>query len=186
MRSGAFVLAYEDALANAIAAVPGAVRLDPWRQRTQGLAVKRWLARGDSVRAVWRVRPLAVHPADLRDVWIDAETGAVLITQPVARFQAAPTASRVFEHAPDPVGVDAADLVDRDLADLVPADVGDYLRGFHLETFNCCKKYSCLSQDDACTDDALAAERVCAPDTDDTISTPPAFPNEIDGVIPPE
>ncbi len=184
LTSGRFILTYEDALASAIAAVPGALFVNPWAQPTKGLAVKRWLARGSGVRAAWRVRPLVLHPANLHDVWIDAETGAVLMTQPAVRFQAAPSAARVFEPAPNASGASAADLVDRTLGGLFPDEVGGYLRGYHLETFNCCKKYSCVTQDAACTDDTRAAERVCAPDTAGASSTPPAFPNQVDGVIP--
>jgi len=76
---------------------------------------------------------------------------------------AAPTRARVFEWAPAATGVDPTDLVEVDLPGLRPAEVGAPLRGFHVETFNCCKEYVCNDGSAECG----IADRRCANDDDD-------------------
>lgn len=82
-----FVLTGEEAVAVAAAQVPDHLFTDPTVERLGGFAQKVWLARGEGVRAAWRVRVPTLSLRTLSDVWVDAEDGRVLYKQQVAKFQ---------------------------------------------------------------------------------------------------
>ncbi|OGR14855.1 MAG: hypothetical protein A2341_18675 [Deltaproteobacteria bacterium RIFOXYB12_FULL_58_9] len=74
----------------------------------------------------------------------------------------AAASAKVFFPAPDPMGVNLEDLIDVELGDVIEAFPGGYLRGYHFQTENCCKKYSCADGAVTCEADL----RVCADDDD--------------------
>jgi hypothetical protein len=113
-----------------------------------------WLGVAGGIRAAYRVRTPATTLAGLYDIWVDADSGAVLKAQPVAQQDSA----RVFVPAPDPDGIDEVDLETVDLSDLRGGQPGDALRGWHFETFNCCKHFLCPDGGDGCA----LEERQCA------------------------
>jgi hypothetical protein len=80
---------------------------------------------------------------------------------PQGPANASPNA-KVFFPAPAASGVDVADLVEVSLPDLIPALPGGYLRGWHMETYNCCKRYTCTDGAAQCDLDL----RICAADDD--------------------
>jgi MYXO-CTERM domain-containing protein len=84
----AFVLSAGEATVAAVPHVRGSLLVDPTVERVGGFARKVWLAEDGGLRAAWRVRVPTYRLADLSDVWVDAETGAVLKKSAVARFQA--------------------------------------------------------------------------------------------------
>lgn len=143
----------------------GTLIRDATVERTDGLSRPVWLVRGDVATAAYRVRVPTMNIYALRDVWVHGETGAVLMESPVAHFQTmlgSEVPSRVFEYQPGP-DADPADLQDVMLHDLLPAEVGSHVRGAHMETYNCCKHYTCSDGSDACE----PADRVCADEGDE-------------------
>lgn len=82
----AFTLPPELAVATASDVVKGSLFVDATVERLNGFVAKTWLASKDGIRAAYRVRVPTLDIRDLSDVWVDADTGAVLLRQPVARF----------------------------------------------------------------------------------------------------
>lgn len=178
--------------------IKGSLLRDPTVEKYENLTVKGWLSlQKDGVRAVYKVRIPTLALADLVDLYIDADTGSVLLRQPVAKFDAvpppddagvedtdagdpaddagtpvelppAPTKALVFQYAPNANGVNSADLVEVDLQGLLPAEVGGHLRGQYFETFNCCKEYVCLDGSGECE---VNQRRCATADDEDPITS---------------
>ena len=155
---GSFRLAELDATAIAIAGVKGSLIADATVERVSGLARKVWLATPTGLRPAWRVRVPTWSIQDLSDVWVDADTGAILKKQATARLgDVVPTAARVFEYAPAADGVAVADLVDVNLVG-VRGGLGGPLKGDHFETANCCKFVVCNDNSQDCLQNIPAGQ----------------------------
>lgn len=158
--SGDHVLGGAEAVQRAVDAVPGSLISRTTAAQSGGLASAYWLRFGDGLRAAWRVRLPGLRLEDLRDVWIDAETGRLLGVQPVVRFNSAP--AWVFDPTPNET---LDNLITGEVDDLLrPTQSGDNLRGWHFETYNCCKRYTCADGAAECD----VEQRVCADDDDVT------------------
>lgn len=125
-----FVLSGGEAVAAAAERVPDNLFTDPTVERLGGLAQKVWLARGDGLRAAWRVRVPTFSLRTLSDVWVDAESGAILYRQLVARFQSdggvddGGTDAGPADAGPADAGPADAGPIDAGTADAGPADAG--------------------------------------------------------------
>lgn len=171
--TGAFILSRAQTVLAAARAVRGSLVTDEMAARATGLSRPIYLALGDLVRAAYKVRIPALRIEDAREVYVDAETGGILLSEPVARTQATPTNAQVFLPAPSampPFPLDPAELVTVDLADLIHSGTGGHLEGYHFTTSNCCKYYTCASGGSACGlsnpldpgYEVAVADRVCA------------------------
>lgn len=126
----AFTLAPERAVATASDVVTGSLFLDATVERLNGFVAKTWLASKDGIRAAYRVRVPTLDIRDLSDVWVDADTGAVLLVQPVAHFADDGETGHGGGVEPDggvdtDGGTDVDGGVDTDAGTLDDAGVGD-------------------------------------------------------------
>jgi hypothetical protein len=83
--TGRFSLTNAEAVAHALAATPASLLRVAQARDARALARPTWLTVDKSVRPAWRVRVPTLRLQDLTDLWIDAETGAVLRRQPAAQ-----------------------------------------------------------------------------------------------------
>jgi len=113
--SGAFVLSPEEAVAVGALSARGAVFTDVTVENTAALAHRVYLARGDHVVATWRVRIPTLRITDAIDVWVDAETGAILKERRVAL---------ALDGGIDDGGIDDAGTTDAGPDDGGPGDAG--------------------------------------------------------------
>jgi hypothetical protein len=75
---GKFVLSEIQAVALAVAKTPASLLGAAQVKDTKGLGRPTWLVVDGVVRPAWRVRVPTLRIQDLTDLWVDAETGAVL------------------------------------------------------------------------------------------------------------
>jgi MYXO-CTERM domain-containing protein len=82
----AFSLQAHDAVWSASAVVRGSMLTDVSVERVDGLAQQVWLSTSSGLRPAWRVRLPTWQLENLRDVWVDGSTGAVIKSEQVAHF----------------------------------------------------------------------------------------------------
>ncbi len=197
-----FAIDEHTAMLAAFDGVKGGLVGDVSVERVNNVAHRVWLSTDGGLRPAWLVRVPTWRLEDLKDVLVDANTGAVLQRLPVAKLgvAGAPSAAKVFTFAPDAAGLDVADLVDVNLVGLRGVE-GDPLRGDHFETSNCCKFVVCNDASTTCLqnlgpgetandvatcasqqdiDDGLAVESVIQPENGiprDSLPIPAQFAN---------
>lgn len=119
-------------------------------------ATKVWLNHNGILRPSWKITLLATPLEQSKQVWVDAENGAILKQAPLVHFA---TETSVFPHAPAGEGVNTHDLERAVLEDLaVPLTPGSPLMGKYMHVRNCCWYSKCPAGKPACQ----VQERICA------------------------
>jgi hypothetical protein len=154
---GHFNLNAAEALEKAISYHDSTYLTDPYVEKIEGSYEQIWLMHFGELRPAYKTRPPTLSLIDLQDIYIDAETGAILKIEPSAQFASAPKDSlqapaSLFVYSPAPDLLRKSDLKQVMLKDLVSIKENDFLRGKYVSVRNCCHFYTC-PEEGPCNDD---------------------------------
>jgi hypothetical protein len=128
---------------------------NPYVEKTDGIYEAIWLMHFGTLRPVYKVRLPAISLVDLKDVYVDANTGEILRIEDAAQFQTA--SAQVFVYSPVSPTLNLNELKQVTLKDLVDVKEGGFLKGQYLSVKTCCQYFTCPDEGE-CTED----KRRCA------------------------
>ncbi len=146
----AFRLHEAEAIERVMAAQQEALITDPYVETMTGFTERLWLVHFGQVRPVFKVRLPTLSIFDLKDVYIDAETGEMLRYDDAAQFAQAP--ADVFVYAPSSNHLSPSELKQVMLPNLVDVKEDGFLAGEFVSVRTCCRYYTCPEEGE-CTDD---------------------------------
>lgn len=147
---GSFRLSAADCMEAAIAYHHASTLTNPYVERTDGYYDQIWLLHFDEIRPVYKIRLPTLMLADLKDIYVDADTKEILRVEDVAQFVEAP--ANVFVYAPASQDLAASALKTVMLPNLIDVKEDGFLTGEYLSVRTCCRYYTCPSEGE-CTDD---------------------------------
>ncbi|USN50466.1 MAG: M36 family metallopeptidase [Myxococcales bacterium] len=150
-----FQLSPAECLEIAIKAQPYSLIKNPYTEKINGTFEAVWLMHFDSLRPVYKTRLPTLSLADLKDIYVDAQSGEILKIDESAYFDEA--YAKVFTYSPSTNGVNESDLKEVKLKDLVNVRENSFLEGEYMQVRTCCKYFTCPN-DGPCSDE----EKRCA------------------------
>lgn len=136
-----FKLSAAEAMEKAIVHNPESLIKDPYVEKTEGLYEPIWIMHFGELRPAFQVRLPTLSIFDLKDIYVDAENGDVLLIEDTAQFITAP--SSLFVYSPTSSELDQAELRTVSLKNLVGIKEDGFLRGEYINVRTCCKYFTC-------------------------------------------
>lgn len=136
-----FVLNAAEAMEKAILENTKSIIKDPYVENINGLFQPIWLMHFGELRPAFKVRAPTLSLLDLKDIYVDAENGDILLIEDTAQFVSAP--SNLFVYSPPSSNVASAPLQNVLLKNLVDLREDGFLQGEYVEVRTCCKYYTC-------------------------------------------
>ena len=146
---GHFVLSGAESLERAMAIQTSSLIKNPFVEKIEGSFEPVYLMHFGELRPVYKTRLPTLSIFDLKDVYVDAETGEILKVEQSAFFDQA--LAQVFVYSPSPSRASSEDLKDVVLKNLVDVKDNGFLEGEYLQVRTCCKFYTC-PKEGPCTD----------------------------------
>jgi hypothetical protein len=138
-----FKLSAAEAMEVAMKYTPSIIK-NPYVENIEGLYEPLWLMHFDTLRPAFKTRPPTISLFELKDIYIDAETGDVLKIEDSAMFLSA--LAEVFDFSPKTTNPDKSELQTVILKHLNSVKENGFLEGEYLSVRTCCKYYTCPSE----------------------------------------
>lgn len=129
---------------------------DPFVENIHGMYEQLWLMHLGELRPVFKIRLPTLSVFDLRDVYVDAETGDIVRIDEVAQAATHNVPSALFVYAPRSSDLKAS-VKPVSLENITTIEENGFLKGEYISVKNCCKYYTC-PKDGPCSD----KEKRCA------------------------
>lgn len=129
---------------------------DPFVENIEGMYEQLWLMHLGELRPVFKIRLPTLSVLDLRDVYVDGETGDIIRIDEVAQTSFHTVPSALFVYAPSTSNLTAS-VKPVSLENITSIEENGFLKGQYITVKNCCKYYTCPN-DGPCSD----KEKRCA------------------------
>lgn len=129
---------------------------NPYVEKIEGMYEPVWLSHFGELRPTFKVRPPTISVFDLKDIYVDAETGEILRVDDVAQLAPMHAPAHLFVYSPTSEDI-RTDVKPVMLKNLVNIEENGFLQGQYINVRTCCKYYVC-PDDGPCTD----REKRCA------------------------
>lgn len=136
-----FKLSGAESLERALSAQSRSLIKNPFIEKINGSFEQIWLLHFGELRPVYKTRLPTLSLLDMKDIYVDAETGDILKIDDSAWF--ADAMAKVFVYSPSSSEIETSELKDVVLKNLVDPKEDGFLEGEYLQVRTCCKYFTC-------------------------------------------